>query len=430
MACIHAGGVGVDLTLSKITAEMFLAIMVNEYNPSELEWDLIEDKLLSTREYSNSNPLAGLYSITIDDENGTIADSITINNCTRDVGNKEGFYILSIAQSSESSWHTLEVEGSVDAKKIEAEHESIKILGIEDMTFEFLECLQYNGIYFESQDASSVGPAKYYLIDDARNVYSLSGDTTYNEAWENGSINGIAIENLTKLIECNERGRPIWHGAKALRGTLFLYNSISEVNGSGPSEFSENLLSAATEDLEDVQLISGEFEDYIYNSRQYLSLIYTSYSDNADYEKAISCLSEALNGEYEDKNPRYAAETRKIRAEFYASSQKPALAIQEYKEAISRYELLRSSDNKNQENSYRNEVAGCKISLGILMKKYGGNFVKQLSEAVELNPECIRELVRLAEPDQETIDKILSSEFLSRETIKKVALHLINNVEE
>lgn len=433
MTCISVGGDGVDVTLSRLTPEMFLRILANvdSIDPSSMEWDYIEDRLVSAREYSNSNPLAGQYAISIDGDNTLNADSAKIQRSVRDVGEEGYFYLFSIAQSAESLWHTLDVDGNFDPRSLLVEHECIKILGGKEFSFDFLESIRYNSEYSESRDASDVGPITCYLIDDKRNVYSLSDDKTYDDAWENGQLNSIAIQNLTKLIECTEKGASIWQAAKALRGKLYLFDWLSEVENSAPPNELEYLVSRATEDLEAVQISGSEFEEYVYESRQFLSYIYARISgDKPNYDKSIACLSQALEGEFPDKNARFAAETLKLRAEYFVSSKKPALAMKDYKEAISRYELLKALDSDSQEDLYQMEMADCKLSLGLLMEKYGGDFITQLSEAVELNPACIQEIVRDARIGSETVDAILSCGIISRDTLKKAILVLSYNTEE
>lgn len=168
MTCINVGGDGVDLTLSRLTPEMFLRIMANVdlIDPTILEWDYIEDALVSSREYSNSNTLMGSYEITTDNDHLQTIDSPKVIRTSRDVGEKGSFYLLSVAQSSEESWHTLEIDGDFDSSHLLIDHELIRILGVEELTFEFLESVRYTDTYSESRDASEVDPIKSYLIDD------------------------------------------------------------------------------------------------------------------------------------------------------------------------------------------------------------------------------------------------------------------------
>jgi hypothetical protein len=432
MTCINVGGDGVDLTLSRLTPEMFLRIMANVdlFDPTVLEWDYIEDALVSSREYSNSNPLMGSYSITTDNDHSQTIDSPKIIRKSRDVGEKGSFYLLSVAQSSEESWHTLEIDGDFDSSHLLIDHELIRILGVEELTFDFLEGIRYNDTYSESRDASEVDPIKCYLIDDKGRSYSLSNEETYVEAWENGCLRSIAIQNLTKLIDSNDKSCSIWHAAKALRGKLYLFDWLSEIENTEPSTEIGILASSAAKDLEEVKLTVGGFEEYLYESRHFLSYIYANMSgDRPDFDKAISCLTNGLEGEFSNQNIRFAAETFKLRAGYYTSSKKPALAINDYKEAISRFESLREDDD-SQDDSCNNEIAECKYSLGLLLEKFGGDYLKQLSEAVELNPECIQKIVRVAKLSRDIVDAILSSDVLSRDSLKNAILFMSYGSEE
>jgi tetratricopeptide (TPR) repeat protein len=432
MTFINVSGVGVDLTLSRLTPEMFLKIMANVdlIDPTALEWNYIEDILVSSREYSNSNPLMGSYSVTTDNDDTQIIDSPKIIRKSRDVGEKGSFYLLSVAESSEDSWHTLEVDGDIDSSNLLIEHELIRILEVEELTFDFLEGIHYNDMYFEFRDASEVDPITCYLIDDKGCVYSLSADETYVEAWENGHLRRIAILNLTKLIDSNDKSCPIWHAAKALRGKLYLFDWLSEVENAELSKEMGILVSSAAKDLEEVKLTVGIFEEYLYESSHFLSYMYANMSgDRPDFDKAISCLTKGLEGEFPNKNIRFAAETFKLRANYYASSKKPALSINDYKEAISRFEALRADDD-SQDDLYKKEIAECNYSLGLLLEKFGGDYLKQLSEAVELNPECIQMIVRVAKLSRDTVDAILSSDVLSRDSLKKAILFMSYGSEE
>ena len=68
--------------------------------------------------------------------------------------------------------------------------------------------------------------------------------------------------------------------------------------------------------------------------------------------------------------------------------------------------------------------------MGLLLEKFGGDYLKQLSEAVELNPECIQKIVRVAKLSSDIVDAILSSDVLSRDSLKNAILFMSYGSEE
>jgi tetratricopeptide (TPR) repeat protein len=338
------------------------------------------------------------------------------------VGELGAFYLVSIAESAESSWHTLELDGGFDSSRLTIEHECISILGNSNLTFEFMEGVRYDDSWFESRDASEVYPITYYLVDDRGNAYSLSAEESYSEAWSDGDLRGISIQNLSSLISSVTKDNPIWHAAKALRGKLYLFDWLSEVEDSGSSETSSLLLERGTIDLEEAIVMPSMFEQHLYESRQFLSYIYANLNgETPDYERAILCLNQALAGQYPQENIAFAAETLKLRAGYYACCNKPALSIKDYREAIAKYDQLKAMSELNG-MSYDHELADCKCSLGLLMKDFGGDHIRHLSEAVELNPEVIKKLVQTAKLDRDTVRAILSCDCVSRDALKDALL--------
>ena len=96
--------------------------------------------------------------------------------------------------------------------------------------------------------------------------------------------------------------------------------------------------------LEDVVLMPCEFEQHLYELRQFLSFVYTIIDEERpDYNNAILCLNLALEGNYPLENPAFAAETLKLRGSYYARCNNPALSIEDCREAIDKYNQLMGS---------------------------------------------------------------------------------------
>ena len=382
------GGEGIDITISEISSDLFLDLLSNSHNhdPGFMEWKLVEDQLLASRIYSNSNPLNGYYCIECDGKEIPGLGEVQTDLSTKVVCKTGSFYLVSVADSQEENWHFLNVETELSASLFRIAQEDIRLSPRSDISFSFIERILYADEVFNSRDASSVWPASYLVVDCLGHIYSLARESTYSEGWEKSSLTLKAISNLSLFIDRAEHSTSLLGSALFLRGRLY---------------WQQGQIEHAIADLGKVDADSN----YYIDSRILLAETCIARSEHAS---ALARLDPFVGAEdISVFPPEKLARIFQLRGVSNTALSKPALAISNFKEAV---RLFTSA------LEFEIELADCKFELALLTEKYTGRDATSVfCESLSTNPGNITKL------EEDRIKRILLSGKLSYSALVELA---------